>query len=1587
MAAGEEAREVAHVKATLQLDTSEARAKLKRDLQVSGNESGREFTRTFKSASGDTRLSIGIDDASVVRAGRKAKDTIERQTPAKLRIEVADKLLAKAKADVEQTSQAIARARTLEADAAGSVRVQELRLNELRDKSRTKASALASAEERLASGHRRLAEAQSLLNRANTEHGSAQEGLTRINDARDLLPDPRSITSAITRVGAEAGATWTRVFSGSITGAVSSPVVGPVIVGALVTAAAAAAPLAGAVLGAGILGGLAAAGIGSGIALQLQDPEVKFAGLTLVNDLKSGLVSASSGMKAPLLAAMDSFGQRIDAQLPAFQRMFDRAGQYLTPLGDALGQAFDNVMPGLESSLAKSAPVIAQIAQSIPEIGSAIGDAFNTLGDHSNDIALGIKVVSDVTTKAIQFAANGVAVLADGVHDVLGFVANIEDLIGSIEDPNGWFSKISSLGGLLDPSGQDAKAGSDEGSKKWRARADAIRAYLDESNRTNESAAAFTRTQVEAAPAVSKFSTTIAEAGVQFAKLADEAKTPSERINALITVGKQFAGSVGESGTLARQFAGALINEGLAASSAVDRVTALKAAQEILNGTNRAAIDATESFNSALAGMTLATDTVATAEATRAAAQKSHAAGVASALKQVPTAEATLADAQERARTTQLGITQARKEYAQQLKDMKESVSDLANSEEGASISLARARENLIKVNADSKASALDRRQAALDVKVAEDSLSDTQANRAAKAKELADAEKAGVNGSPGVVAAQRSQKDALDAVKVASDGVKDALKAVSDAQSATEGSTTKTTASLSTHTVAGIQNRDMLQGLIKSNEDSYFASIANGKSVEWAKAKYDKQAVAIENTAVKAGFNRGEVKKLNKEYGGIPETKQTTFSDGGTFATVWNNLIKLKWMQDNLDQGWTPAQAAQHWTAYTNGGNAGGVSSVGNQQIVVPKRPPGFIGPVQGNATGGYIRGPGGPTGDQIPAWLSDREFVQPAHAVDYYGADTMEALRKRQIPRERLTGDGPGIPFNVSAKNTLIPSVATSGGLSAFGGTPGEAYNTAAGMKASNKVMLALFETGLVESTMRNLASRAVPASLRYPHEGVAAGDHDSVGFLQQRASWGSVKSRMDVADSTRRFVNKAQARESKFDSAGALAQAVQVSAYPTRYNAREKEAAALLARVRGATGGGGGLGAGTGEGGWRWQVAVLNKAGFNFHPSKGQTTGGGHATNSYHYLGRAVDLSPPTMAAFNYIAGTFGRNTKELIYGPAGKRSIRNGQPFKYSSGTLADHFDHIHWAFKDGGLVNLKPGIRRQLNKEKENAVRKAASGRGLTARENEILRSMSAADVSAVYRGLTSKQFAGVYARFNAGEKLALETYQTSQLVKSVPGLAPSEEAAIVDAVNGGTITAAHKTAIGRLTYDDITNLTRKLPSGSLNRLRPFLTEAQRADLDTTRGQRNEYSTIRRGLPSATRTAIAHSAEGKRLSKSEKALLGGLSSSQIAAYHDTMSGKEWRSFEQDLTPTQRRDANRVLAGDVQERNKAIKGARPVSPTANPTMNSINALASQINSLIAATSSSQPVVNFNGNIGSSVDYNAAFQQAAFYARGMG
>jgi hypothetical protein len=152
--------------------------------------------------------------------------------------------------------------------------------------------------------------------------------------------------------------------------------------------------------------------------------------------------------------------------------------------------------------------------------------------------------------------------------------------------------------------------------------------------------------------------------------------------------------------------------------------------------------------------------------------------------EKVTDSERQLERAHEAVQRAQEDLTDARREAIRVLEDLREESSDLVLTQEGAEISLARARQRLAETNKDATATLLDRREAAYEVRVAEERLSDVQRDRKRTAEELGAAEKAGVNGSEQVLAANDRLTDANESLGDAQRGVAEAQRDLARAQS-----------------------------------------------------------------------------------------------------------------------------------------------------------------------------------------------------------------------------------------------------------------------------------------------------------------------------------------------------------------------------------------------------------------------------------------------------------------------------------------------------------------------------------------------------------------------------------------------------------------------------------------------------------------------------------------------------------------------------------------------------------------------------------------------------------------------------------
>lgn len=131
--------------------------------------------------------------------------------------------------------------------------------------------------------------------------------------------------------------------------------------------------------------------------------------------------------------------------------------------------------------------------------------------------------------------------------------------------------------------------------------------------------------------------------------------------------------------------------------------------------------------------------------------------------------------------------------------------------------------------------------------------------------------------------------------------------------------------------------------------------------------------------------------------------------------------------------------------------------------------------------------------------------------------------------------------------------------------------AWYVANDKQLNDEQTLALFEALFVESSFHDWMNPAVPSSANYPNDGIppTGGDLDSVGVLQQRVKrdgssrgWGSVAEAMDPEHAINEFAQRALGAHGS--TAGRLAQAVQHSAYPARYDQQEQQASDLIARM---------------------------------------------------------------------------------------------------------------------------------------------------------------------------------------------------------------------------------------------------------------------------------------------------------------------------------------------------------------------------------------------------------------------------------------
>lgn len=415
-----------------------------------------------------------------------------------------------------------------------------------------------------------------------------------------------------------------------------------------------------------------------------------------------------------------------------------------------------------------------------------------------------------------------------------------------------------------------------------------------------------------------------------------------------------------------------------------------QADQQVVQST-QAVTDAQHSYAQAQQAVVAANQGVANAAHSVEQAQRS----LSDAYAGVVTAEQNYTKAQDAERQATVALNAAREQAIQDLKDLHLQLEDQVLSEEQARVKLfdaeaAAAGQGVTldnaRVIAGQQVTATNEAQmkAAFDLISAQNSLNDTLNGGDKLRKQVNDADRAGVDGAPAVISAQNALRNAQDQVTSSAAALTKAHQQVRDAQYgvqqaslalqkaheqvadaeyqeqraadqlrvAHQNLTTVQDAasrSLDIHTAAGRDNLNMILSL-------WDAITKSGLPVQ------QQYRTAVEDVAAAFGVSRDRAADYLKQLGLIPQDFKYSVTGVGSV-----DLSKLE------DKWGAVSQQTAH-----------------------------------AMATGGHVRGSGTGTSDDIPAWLSDGEYVVNAAATARY-FPVLEAInsgRADKVPGFALGG-----------------------------------------------------------------------------------------------------------------------------------------------------------------------------------------------------------------------------------------------------------------------------------------------------------------------------------------------------------------------------------------------------------------------------------------------------------------------------------------------------------------------------------------------------------------------------------------------------
>lgn len=332
-------------------------------------------------------------------------------------------------------------------------------------------------------------------------------------------------------------------------------------------------------------------------------------------------------------------------------------------------------------------------------------------------------------------------------------------------------------------------------------------------------------------------------------------------------------------------------------------------------------------------------------------------------------AETAVTRSQQNAKRAQEALTKAREEAALKIIDMRRVLRDLPLDEEAARIALQRAQEAEVRSRNAPGSTGLDRREALLELKRAQNALDDLLADNPKKATDAQETIDKGVEGSDSVI----------DAIAAAKQAVIDQQRAVEDNRRAQE------------------DYKRAVDDAKKSVEDADQAVKDSLTALQEATIKADGYAASL-------GLTLGTLGQLKDKLDAMTQAGAYNIQlsiDTGDVLTQLNEvavaLLAAQILKNNPSMSVVDAyaQARKELTGFTPTQKQGQSRGGGD---------PNF-------AAGGAVEGDGTGTSDSVKANLSRGEHVWTAAEVVAVGGHTMlKAIREAALGRKAQASRAPG-------------------------------------------------------------------------------------------------------------------------------------------------------------------------------------------------------------------------------------------------------------------------------------------------------------------------------------------------------------------------------------------------------------------------------------------------------------------------------------------------------------------------------------------------------------------------------------------------